>query len=160
MVWSFWWPAPILEQFRSCPIRIKDCYHPGNSEGLEAHGQALGTETYANTSFFHSKQLLLRRKTHVHDSLKCLASQKSPAPPQACFWAHARGVVVLAHTSLFVIQPIIRFSGILLYSPGNYTGYFVITYKGRESEEEHIRTHVYTGVAQSLSCTPETNMIL
>ena len=36
----------------------------------------------------------------------------------------------------------------LLYSTGNYTQYFVITYKGRESEEDfiYIYTHTYVNV--------------
>ena len=31
----------------------------------------------------------------------------------------------------------------LLYSTGSYTQYFVITYKGKESEEEHIYICIY-----------------
>ena len=31
----------------------------------------------------------------------------------------------------------------LLYSTGNYTQYFVITYKGKESEKEYMYTHMY-----------------
>ena len=31
----------------------------------------------------------------------------------------------------------------LLYSTGNYTQYFVITYKGKESEKEKIYIHTY-----------------
>ena len=31
----------------------------------------------------------------------------------------------------------------LLYSTGNYTQYFVITYMGRESEEEYIYVYIY-----------------
>ena len=40
----------------------------------------------------------------------------------------------------------------LSYSTGNNTQYFVITYKGKESEKEYI--------TKSLCCTPETNMTL
>ena len=40
----------------------------------------------------------------------------------------------------------------LPYSTGNYTQYFVITYKGKESEKDYI--------AESLCCTPETNTTL
>ena len=48
----------------------------------------------------------------------------------------------------------------LPYSTGNYTQYFVITYKGKESEKEYIYiiyiyTHLYNSI--SLCCTPETN---
>ena len=32
----------------------------------------------------------------------------------------------------------------LLYSTGNYTQYFIITYKGKESEKEYIHTHTHT----------------
>ena len=58
---------------------------------------------------------------------------------------------------------------VLLYSTGNYTQYFVITCKGRESEEEwiytslslslsiYIHTHIYIYI---YPCTPETNTIL
>ena len=40
----------------------------------------------------------------------------------------------------------------LLYSTGNYTQYFVVTYKGKESEKEYI--------SESLCYTPETNTTL
>ena len=59
----------------------------------------------------------------------------------------------------------------LLYSTGNYTQYFIITYKGKESGKEYIYicTHIYciyismyvcVCITESLCCTPETNMIL
>ena len=38
----------------------------------------------------------------------------------------------------------------LLYSTGNYTQYFVINYKRKESEKNMYKT-------ESLCCTPETN---
>ena len=47
-----------------------------------------------------------------------------------------------------------------MYSTGKYTQYFVITYKGKESKEEHTHTHTHTYISESLCCTPETNMIL
>ena len=40
----------------------------------------------------------------------------------------------------------------LLYSTGNYTQYFIIIYKGKESKKE------YTYIYESLWCTPETNI--
>ena len=39
----------------------------------------------------------------------------------------------------------------LLYSTGNHTQYFVITYNGKKSEKEYICK------TESLCCTPETN---
>ena len=36
---------------------------------------------------------------------------------------------------------------------GNYTQYFVVTYKGKESEKKDI----YACITESLCCTPETN---
>ena len=44
----------------------------------------------------------------------------------------------------------------LLYSTENYTQYFVITYKGKESE----KIDVYVYITESLCCTPETNTTL
>ena len=47
-----------------------------------------------------------------------------------------------------------------MYSIGNYTQYFVITYKGKKSEIYiYIYTYVYVWVyiAESLCCTLETN---
>ena len=44
----------------------------------------------------------------------------------------------------------------LLYSTGNYTQYFVIACKGKESENEYM----YLYMAESLYCTPETNTTL
>ena len=41
----------------------------------------------------------------------------------------------------------------LLYSTGNYTQYFVITFKVKEFEKEYI----YICITESLCCTPETN---
>ena len=52
------------------------------------------------------------------------------------------------YTLLYIKQII---SKDLLYSTGNSAQYFVVTYKGRESEEEYI--------SESLCCTPKTNMI-
>ena len=37
-----------------------------------------------------------------------------------------------------------------------YTQYFVITYKGKESENTYTHTHI----TESLCCTPETNTTL
>ena len=48
----------------------------------------------------------------------------------------------------------------LLYSTGNYTQYYVIIYKGKESEKEYIYTHIYICITESLCCTPETYTIL
>ena len=42
----------------------------------------------------------------------------------------------------------------LLYSTGNSTQYFVITYNGKESEKEYIY------ITESLCCTSETNTTL
>ena len=59
----------------------------------------------------------------------------------------------------------------ILYDTGNYTQYFVITYKIKESEEEyiyiymfmcvqtHIHIYIYIGITESLCCTPETNTL-
>ena len=55
-----------------------------------------------------------------------------------------------------------------MYSTGNSTQYFVITYKRKESEKEYIYiyiyiyTHIYTCICktESLCCTPKTNKIL
>ena len=41
-----------------------------------------------------------------------------------------------------------------MYSTGNSTQYFVITYKGKESEK---KTDIYVCITESLCCTPETN---
>ena len=38
-----------------------------------------------------------------------------------------------------------------MYSTGNYTQYFVITYKGKEFEKE------YVYITESLCCIPVTN---
>ena len=43
----------------------------------------------------------------------------------------------------------------LLYSTGNYTQYFVITYMEKESEKEY--TYIYVCITESLCCTPETS---
>ena len=47
----------------------------------------------------------------------------------------------------------------LLYGTGNYTQYFVITCKSKESEKD---MYVCVGVykTESLCCTPETNTLL
>ena len=49
----------------------------------------------------------------------------------------------------------------LLFSTGNYTQYFVITYKGREHEEEYICTYVCVCVCvtESLCYTPEVHFV-
>ena len=39
------------------------------------------------------------------------------------------------------------------------TQYFVITYKGKESEREYIYI-IYMFISESLCCTPETNTTL
>ena len=44
----------------------------------------------------------------------------------------------------------------LLYSTGNYTQYFVITYKGKEPEKEYTYVHI----SDSLCHTPEINTAL
>ena len=44
----------------------------------------------------------------------------------------------------------------LLCSAENYSQYFVITYKGKESEKEQI----YICLTESLCCTPEANTTL
>ena len=46
----------------------------------------------------------------------------------------------------------------LLYSTGSSTQYFVITYKGKASEKEHI--YIYICIIESLCYTPEINTIL
>ena len=53
----------------------------------------------------------------------------------------------------------------LLYSTGNYTQYFVITYKGKESEKEYIYNiyiiyNIQIYITESLCYTPETNTTL
>ena len=45
---------------------------------------------------------------------------------------------------------------LLLYSTENYTQYFVITYKGKESEKEYI----YVCITESLCYTCETKTTL
>ena len=52
--------------------------------------------------------------------------------------------------------------GPTVYSTGNSTQYFVITYKRKESEKEHIYVHIcnYIYINESLCCIPETNMTL
>ena len=44
---------------------------------------------------------------------------------------------------------------VLLYSTGNYTQYFIIAYKGKESEID-----IYACITESLCCTLETNTTL
>ena len=48
----------------------------------------------------------------------------------------------------------------LLYSTGNFTQYSVITYMGKESEEEYIHVCIYIYISKSLCYTPETNTAL
>ena len=54
----------------------------------------------------------------------------------------------------------------LQYGTRNYTQYFVITYKGKESEKEYIHIHIYiyththTYTPESLWCKPEANTTL
>ena len=52
----------------------------------------------------------------------------------------------------------------MLYSSGNYTQYYVITYKGKESEKEYICVcvSIYLSIylTESVCCVPETYMIL
>ena len=48
----------------------------------------------------------------------------------------------------------------LLYSTGNYTEYFVTTYKVKESDKEDIYLSIYLYISESLCCTPETNTTL
>ena len=45
----------------------------------------------------------------------------------------------------------------LLYSTGNYTQDFVITYQRKESGKEYIRVNTYICITESLSCVSETN---
>ena len=47
-------------------------------------------------------------------------------------------------------------SKVLLCITGNYTQYFVITYKGKESEKEE----KYVCITESLLCTPAINATL
>ena len=50
----------------------------------------------------------------------------------------------------------------LLYSTGNYAQYFIITYKGKESEiymHTYIYTHTHIHKTELLCCTPETNTL-
>lgn len=56
------------------------------------------------------------------------------------------------------IQLCIKYIAIkaLWYSTGIYIQYFVISYKGKESE----KTDTYVYVAESLCCTPEYNITL
>ena len=43
----------------------------------------------------------------------------------------------------------------------NYTQYFIITHKGKESEKNiYIYIHVHVVVVESLCCIPETNITL
>ena len=44
----------------------------------------------------------------------------------------------------------------IVYSTGNYTQYFVISYKGKDSEKKNRYIHI----TESLCCMPETNMLL
>ena len=49
----------------------------------------------------------------------------------------------------------------LLYSTGNYAQYFIIIYKGKESEKEYIYTYKKNiHRTESLYHTPETNRTL
>ena len=43
----------------------------------------------------------------------------------------------------------------LLYSTGNYTQYFIITHKKKESD-----VYLHTHITETLCCIPETNTIL
>jgi len=45
----------------------------------------------------------------------------------------------------------------LLYSTGNYTQDFVITYQRKESGKEYICVNTYICITESLSCVSETN---
>ena len=48
-----------------------------------------------------------------------------------------------------------------MYSTGNYTQYFIIIYKGKESENNlYIYIYIYTHMAEPLCCTYETNTLL
>ena len=51
-----------------------------------------------------------------------------------------------------------------IHTTENYTQYFVITYKVKEYEKQHIyvyiHTHIYICIAESLCCIPETNTTL
>ena len=58
--------------------------------------------------------------------------------------------------TLLYIKEIINMD--LMYSLGNSTQYSVITYVGKESEEEWI--YVCICITGSLYCTPETNTAL
>ena len=48
----------------------------------------------------------------------------------------------------------------LLYSPGKYTQYLVITCKGKELEKEYLSIYLSIYITESLCCTPETNTTL
>ena len=58
----------------------------------------------------------------------------------------------LAYTHYYILKKITNKD--LLYSTGNYTQYFVITYKGKESEKN---TCICRCITDSLCCTPGTN---
>ena len=45
----------------------------------------------------------------------------------------------------------------LLYSTGNYTQYFVTTYKGKEYEK---KKYIYVYITESFFCTPVTKTTL
>ena len=45
----------------------------------------------------------------------------------------------------------------LLYSTGNYTQYFVITYKGQKIWKNYIYIYTHTNISKSLCHTPGTN---
>ena len=54
-----------------------------------------------------------------------------------------------------------------MYSAGNYTEYFVITYMEKESEKKlcvcvcvYIYTHTHICITEALCCIPETNITL
>ena len=48
----------------------------------------------------------------------------------------------------------------LPYRTGNYTQYFVITYKGKESEKASIYLSIWICITESLGYTLETNATL
>ena len=66
-------------------------------------------------------------------------------------------------SSTFVEKTIISYkiNKDLLYSTGNYTQYFVITYKGKKSEKEYIYvcmcTYIHIYITESLCCTLGAN---
>ena len=74
-----------------------------------------------------------------------------------------KGEQVLRNLGLHICTVFIKqiTNKVLLYSTGNCTQYFVITYKGTESEKEHtymcvcVYTHTHTQC-----CTPETTTVL